>query len=173
MRLHCVRHMPVIQHGVCYGRNDVEVQPLTRQSAITQCVTRCDAIYASPSARCLTMAKAYAAGRLVVVDARLMEMSFGDWEGLSWANINRAAIDAWASNVRFFSTPNGESFDGLINRVEQWLTEIRRSPVSELMVFTHAGVIKSLHVLLLGQSSEQAAAFCVPHHQPVSFTLPS
>lgn len=173
MQLHCVRHMPVIQQGVCYGRNDVEVLPLTRQSGVIQCVTRCDAIYASPSARCLTMAKAYAAGRPVVVDARLMEMSFGDWEGRSWANINRAAIDAWASDVRFFRPPNGESFDELINRVEQWLTEIRHSPVNELMVFTHAGVIKSLHVLLLGESFEQAAALCVPHHQPVSFTLPS
>jgi probable phosphoglycerate mutase len=89
-------------------------------------------------------------------DARLKELSFGDWEGLTWAEVDRKypgarrirADDKWA-----FAPPGGESYADLTARVNAWLAERD----AEVFVVAHGGVARALMVLLAGVAPSIAA----------------
>ena len=96
-------------------------------------------------------------------DARLMEMSFGDWEGLTWDEIYEqfpTEMDAWGANWFAVAPPNGESAKMLELRVRDWLKSI--SPGRHL-VFTHAGVVRALRVISKTHSWENVMAVSVPY----------
>ncbi len=57
------------------------------------------------------------------IEPRLAELSFGRWEGLTYAEVR--ALDGAALAVRErdkwnFTTPDGESYAGLLARVRAW-----------------------------------------------------
>ena len=56
-------------------------------------------------------------------DARLMEMSFGDWEGLTFADLQAREARRWRERERDkwrFVPPGGESYAQLAARVRAW-----------------------------------------------------
>ena len=80
-------------------------------------------------------------------DARLAELSFGRWEGLTFAELKRDADavralatrehDKWA-----FVPPGGESYADLLACVRQWHATIARDTI----VVAHGGVARTLIV---------------------------
>jgi broad specificity phosphatase PhoE len=90
------------------------------------------------------------------LDARLQELSFGDWEGLTWreirareANMTRVrAQDKW-----MFVPPGGESYAMLAERVTPALADIKR----EAVVVAHGGVARVLLHLLGNVPPHQAS----------------
>jgi alpha-ribazole phosphatase len=152
-----VRH-PRVRGGTgrCYGRLDLpladpgrDIPPLI--AALVE--LRGAQIHTSPLARCRLVAEALAGdwGALPpLVDARLMEMDFGAWEGQAWDDVPRAALDAWAADLMGFSPPGGESGADLILRVsaawDQMTAEGR-----DLVVITHGGPLKVLAAFASGQ----------------------
>lgn len=169
MRLHCIRHSRPRISGICYGHKDIAVEPFELDLDIRQVVHSCTAIYSSPSLRCLEMAHVYAGDQPVAVDSRLMEMNFGEWEGIPWGEIPIDQLDDWVANVSRFAPPAGESFERLVARVSEWLNEVNVPSATEQVVFTHGGVIKALRVLALDECYELAANYCPPFHQVISF----
>ena len=92
-----------------------------------------------------------------------MEMNFGKWEGLSWDEVyNRypSEMDAWGMDWVNVAPPGGESAIGLEKRVGEWLGSL---PIGQHLVFTHAGVIRSLRVLLNSWTWADAMKAAVPH----------
>jgi broad specificity phosphatase PhoE len=90
------------------------------------------------------------------IDPRLMELTFGDWEGYTWRELR--AVDAGAVRARSrdkwnFVPPNGESYAMLHDRVAGWLEALGRPAV----VVSHGGVARVLTVLLAGANPEDAA----------------
>jgi probable phosphoglycerate mutase len=92
------------------------------------------------------------------VDERLKEISFGDWEG--WTNAEIAATDPGKIEDRYadkwdFIPPgeNGESYEILSWRVGSWLKDIDRPTVA----VCHGGVIRCIFKLT-GMLSKQTAA---------------
>lgn len=170
MKLHCIRHAPVVSTGICYGQRNVAVKTFKVKAEIRKVVGFSELIFSSPSLRCREMAIAYAREQGIIVDARLMEMSFGEWEGKAWSALPRSQLDIWANNVKDFTAPKGESFSKLVSRVNQWLNELPNNS-DNCTVFTHAGVVKALLVIINGCSFENAAVYEVPHHQLVSFDI--
>jgi broad specificity phosphatase PhoE len=90
------------------------------------------------------------------VDQRLIEMSFGDWDGLDFAHLQvqeaealkRRQLDPWR-----FSPPGGESFEQLQVRIGAWHTEVTRDTV----ITAHLGTARALQVHLGIETVESAA----------------
>jgi broad specificity phosphatase PhoE len=80
-------------------------------------------------------------------DARLMEMSFGRWEGFTYAELQAreaAALEARERDKWGFVLPGGESYARLEKRVQVWYEGIARASV----VSAHGGVCRALMALL-------------------------
>jgi broad specificity phosphatase PhoE len=89
------------------------------------------------------------------LDPRLMELSFGRWEGLVWPEVK--AIDPWAAKARegakwSFQPPGGESYAMLADRLRPWLDTISR----DTLVVSHGGVARVLFAMLGGQTTASA-----------------
>jgi probable phosphoglycerate mutase len=76
-------------------------------------------------------------------DARLMEMSFGRWEGFTFAELQAREAAALVERERDkwgFVLPGGESYAQLVVRVRAWYDSIERDTV----VSAHGGVCRAL-----------------------------
>jgi probable phosphoglycerate mutase len=91
-----------------------------------------------------------------LTDARLMEMSFGRWEGFTAAELEAREAQALAARERDkwnFALPGGESYAQLMIRVRAWYLTVERDAV----VSAHGGVARAL-IAHLGISLPQDAA---------------
>jgi broad specificity phosphatase PhoE len=80
-------------------------------------------------------------------DARLAELSFGRWEGLTFAELKRNPADVAALATREhdkwgFVPPGGESYADLLARVREWHASVARDTI----VVAHGGVARTLIV---------------------------
>jgi probable phosphoglycerate mutase len=76
-------------------------------------------------------------------DKRLIEISFGDWEGLTLPEIAARDADALAARERDkwgFTPPGGESYRDVTARVAAWYATVTQDTV----VTAHGGVARAL-----------------------------
>ena len=151
-KLYLVRHaQPAIAKGICYGCSDIAVEAKPEQDLINalRLTLPLDTLIASSSLqRCLSTANAlHAFGwQQPIVDDRLAEMDFGDWEGVPWNDIDRTQIDAWATDVLNYRPPGGESVKDVAARVLSAMADLTFD--EDVALITHAGVIQILTKLL-------------------------
>ncbi len=100
--------------------------------------------------------------RAPLVETRLLEMDFGDWEGRTWSDVPREQLDLWASDVAGYRMPGGESFVDVVARVGGALADLREPH----LIVTHGGVIRAAWHLLGGRTLTDAAA------QPIAYAAP-
>jgi probable phosphoglycerate mutase len=89
------------------------------------------------------------------IDDRLVEFTFGRWEGMTWPEVcvaepdlaRQREIDKWN-----FTPPGGESYAQLAQRLEPWLAEQHGPSV----VVSHGGVARALMALIGGLAKERA-----------------
>lgn len=154
MKLFLIRHTSLqVPSGICYGQSDIDVassfmdEALHTQQKILN--TQFDAIFTSPLQRCLKLANALNIGE-PIMDIRLMELNFGDWEMSAWDDIPRDIFDVWAHNYANLAPPNGETFSQLQQRGVHFLEEtLSHYPKGNIAIVTHGGMIRALlaHVL--------------------------
>jgi alpha-ribazole phosphatase len=150
MHIYLIRHPPPIDaDGLCYGRLDVAVDEQDLAAAAESIVGQIPAqtlasarIYCSPSSRCVGLARHIASPREPTAAEDLIEMSFGDWQGIRWDAIAQPEIDAWAKDLWGYRPGGGESAAMVATRWERWLHHIRRSDLGNVVAVTHAGVIR-------------------------------
>lgn len=105
-------------------------------------------IVASPLARCRAFAEELAArrGLPLAFDARLKEVGFGVWEGLTAADIEArtpGAIARFKADPVGARPPGAEALHDFLARVAAALDEtVAASPDEHLLVVCHAGVIR-------------------------------
>jgi probable phosphoglycerate mutase len=90
------------------------------------------------------------------LDPALKELSFGDWEGLTWAEIyarDPKGATARRANKWDFVPPKGESYAMLAQRLEPWLDSLN----ADAFVVSHGGVARALMTLIAGVRPEAAA----------------
>lgn len=92
------------------------------------------------------------------LDGRMVELSFGDWEGLTLGELedrDPERLRAREANKWDFLPPGSaaESYEILSWRIAAW----RKSLSSETVCVGHGGMIRSLHYLFAGWSGERAA----------------
>ncbi|CAM5763740.1 phosphoglycerate mutase [Labrys miyagiensis] len=90
------------------------------------------------------------------LDDRLKELTFGDWEGKTWAelrSIDRNMVKARSANKWDYVPPRGESYAMLRDRIAGWLKTVNQ----DLVVVSHGGVARVLLTLLTGMPGNEAA----------------
>ncbi|MFT3850190.1 MAG: alpha-ribazole phosphatase family protein [Propionivibrio sp.] len=176
MRLTLVRHTSVdVPKGVCYGKSDVSLAP-TFPSELELIRSRIggedfDAIFSSPLGRCRRLAEAMCGGRPIMVDHRLSELDFGDWEMADWDTVYASPVGKrWFAD---FNTrcPNGESFADQLARTRWFLASIRAVKAGNVLVLTHAGILRAMLCLLHGLTPEQAFDTPLAYGHVLSFDL--
>jgi broad specificity phosphatase PhoE len=91
-------------------------------------------------------------------DVRLLEMSFGRWEGYTAAELEINEAEAIAARERDkwnFALPGGESYARLLTRVRGWYETVARDTV----VSAHGGVARALIAHLGILPPNEAAAY--------------
>jgi broad specificity phosphatase PhoE len=121
-----------------------------------------DLILASPLLRARETARAVAGDRTIEFDARLAEMDYGRWEGLTYAQID--AIDAsyrarWEADPAGLRCPEGESGEDVALRARGFL--------EDLLAWAAPATEGQLVVLAVAHSSFNRILLCVAMGVPV------
>jgi probable phosphoglycerate mutase len=91
------------------------------------------------------------------LDDRLVELTFGAWEGLTWKEVRRAEPQLAALRERdkwnYVPPGGGESYAMLVDRVRPILDDLTRDTV----IVAHGGVARAFLALCCGISPRQAA----------------
>ncbi len=156
MDIYLIRHTQTdTVNGLCYGQSDVALADsfiaearLIREK-LPELSPDC-LIASSPLRRCTQLAQTF--GKPVKLDGRLQEVNFGDWENQRFDDIDAERLKIWTENFVTMSPPNGESFSDLCRRAGGFWDElVANKPAGQVLLVTHAGVIRALlaHILEL------------------------
>jgi len=102
------------------------------------------------------------------VDARLSELSFGEWEGRRFDDLEREdgpRFARWMCAFEVEAPPRGETVADLRMRLAAWVEERRRAEAVVLAI-THAGVIRMARSLALGIAFADVVTQEVEHLAP-------
>lgn len=105
-------------------------------------------VFTSDLQRSVTTARklAQAHGVPCISRTALRELDFGEWEGLTWQEIEKRDPDfavRWAAEFPRLSVPRGESFEEFEARALEELNYLKTEAAHRLIALvTHAGVIR-------------------------------
>lgn len=160
MSLWLVRHgKPLVAPGTCYGMLDLDAEPAATHAAavaLAEVVPRNAVVLSSPLRRCLQLAhslKQLRSDLPAEQESRLREMDFGDWEGVAWDTIPRAAVDAWTADFACHRFGGKESANEVLARVaEVWDSSLalQASQGRDVVWITHAGVAQAATLIARG-----------------------
>ena len=141
MQVFLIRHpRPLIGTGICYGQIDVDCEdPLPVATRLRTKLPKGIPVISSPLSRARKLAERLDPGTRI--DPRLSEINFGEWEGKSWDDIGREALEVWARDVLNFAPPGGESVARLQQRAIEFAVTLDMPRVA---LVTHAGIIRAL-----------------------------
>lgn len=92
------------------------------------------------------------------LDERLVELTFGSWEGMTWKEVRKAEPQLAALRERdkwnYVPPGGGESYAMLTDRIRPILDDLTRDTV----IVAHGGVARAFLSLCCGVSSRQAAS---------------
>ncbi len=114
------------------------------------------AIYSSDLSRAANTAQTIADFHSLEIkkDSRWRELSFGDWEGLTYQEMSAHSpnlFEAWMKDPLMISTPNGETLARLAERVKAAFDEIKEEHADQtVLVVAHSGSLQSLLAVTLG-----------------------
>lgn len=138
-----LRHTSVaVTPGVCYGATDVDLQPTfpTEVETIRENLQGIpfEAFFSSPLSRATRLAQAL--GYQPIIDPRLREQSFGDWEMQRYDQITDPQLEAWYQDYINVRPTGGESFAEVVQRVGSFIEEIRTLGPTHTLLFAHGGI---------------------------------
>lgn len=90
------------------------------------------------------------------IDERIKEYNFGSWENKDWNDIyasdeGKKWFDDYVNTV----CPQGESFRMMLERVAYFIDDLP-SGAENLLIVTHAGIIRAFLIILKGYTVGQA-----------------
>lgn len=154
MLFYCVRHGETEFNaaGRIQGQGDSLLSELGRRqcAAVARALrpARLEIVYSSPLRRAIDSAQCIAEelGLEVRVDARLMEIHAGVFQGLTWPEIERLhpeAARSWKSRDPEFRIPDGESRAEVQKRGRAVFAELREAPYKRVLVVAHGGLLSA------------------------------
>ena len=155
-RLILVRHGQTVWNklGTSQGQADIELSETGLEQAELLgknfAYPEVRAVYASPLKRAAATGRAIAAalGLEVVTCDELQEISFGDWEGLTYEEINSvwpSVHDGLFNRPDITACPNGEGFFSVQERAVSKLKElVEKHKGEDLVIAAHGGVNRTL-----------------------------
>lgn len=147
MEIFLIRHTtPLVEKGTCYGQTDLDVTDSFHAEANmikTHLPDSIVAVYSSPLQRCKKLAQHLFPHNPINLHNNLMELNCGSWEMQKWDDIPRHEIDPWMNDFVTVSTPKGESYIDLHQRVVACFQQISQLSGPSAIV-AHGGVIRSI-----------------------------
>lgn len=167
-----IRHAPVNSGGIIYGDNDVDCDcsnPVLFREVADRLPR--EALWVTNHLRRTRQtAEAFAAHAGLeladpLVEPRLAEQGFGDWQGLSHDELRtREEFDwhrFWIAPART-RPPGGESFADLMERVRQAMSDLlQQNAGRDIVCVAHGGTIRAALGVALGLEPERALRFAV------------
>ena len=152
MRISLLRHGKTEADGIYRGHTDVALTAhglAQMQQAYAGFSLPIDYLVSSQLQRCAQFAELIAPKEQL--DERFQEISFGDWDGKSRAEIwhkQPEAVSAFWNNPMESSPPNGESVSQLQSRSMEALHEHVACAITQkcehMLLVTHGGVIRAI-----------------------------
>jgi len=162
-RILFIRHAETEMAGRFCGHSDPDLNAQGRAQLMNLArllsAETIEEVYSSDLRRALSTAQAIAAARSIPLSLRpaLREIAFGQWEGLSWAQIEQRFPEysrEWAAGYPLLPAPEGEEFHAFESRVlEEVHRLLDRGPIA---VVTHAGALRVVLQHLCGCSEREA-----------------
>ncbi|MCD8194304.1 MAG: alpha-ribazole phosphatase, partial [Tannerellaceae bacterium] len=161
MNIYFVRHTSVnVPKGYIYGHTDVPLRETFEAEA--KLVKKrlqplnFDQVWCSPLSRCVYLAT-YCGYGDAIREERLKELDFGKWEMSMWDEISKEPYaKRWFENWIHLSTPGGEAFIDMYNRLAEFLSEIRQSGLKQVCLFTHGGILTAARIYAGNYPIEEA-----------------
>ncbi|MBS1548548.1 MAG: alpha-ribazole phosphatase [Bacteroidetes bacterium] len=170
MQVYLIRHTEVsVSDGLCYGKLDVPLKENFLEDFIkirNKLPVNIEKVLTSPSSRCVKLANYL--NDHPVLDRRLLEMNFGDWEGKHWSEID---AQSWFDDYVNQPTPDGESFVQLYHRVQSFLMDLRELNGKSVVIITHAGVIRCILALILNVPLEHVFKLKIHFGQVITMEI--
>ncbi len=170
--LFLIRHaeVEVRYQGIFGGTIDMNISPRGHEQAAALAIylkqKTLAAIYASPMKRVqqtLTPVLQKNGVPKPTILPNLHEMDFGDWTGLTFAEVqNKFGVSAssWLDQLGSGAIPNAENATTCRARIEPCVREIlQRHPGQRVAVFCHGGVIRQVLAILLDLPLPKTAGF--------------
>ncbi|HEX5219421.1 MAG TPA: histidine phosphatase family protein [Verrucomicrobiae bacterium] len=169
--LYLIRHAEVeaSYQGVFGGRIDMDISPRGHEqaAALARYLKRkkFDAIYASPMKRVQQTLSPYAnnGGPKPVLIDNFREVHFGDWTGLTFAQVLErfgARASSWLDQLVAGTIPHAETAAAYRNRIEPPVREIlKKHSGQHVAVFCHGGVIRQILSILIEIPLARTAGF--------------
>lgn len=157
MKLTLIRHTKVlVPVGICYGQTDVSLtDSYEEEKAAIRAqleTNRFDQVFSSPLSRCKRLAEDLFSSRSVLLDDRLKELDFGEWEGQHWDAIYQTSEGKhWMDHYLVEPCLGGESYPGFRSRINSFLDELKKNASENVAAFTHNGVIRLVKSILEDQ----------------------
>jgi alpha-ribazole phosphatase len=101
-------------------------------------------VYSSPLTRCHRLAARLASGTEILLDDRLKELHFGNWEMKRWEEIPAEELNPWMQDFVNVSASGGENFQNLYERSGAFFDELIKSGHKQVVVVSHAGAIRAI-----------------------------
>jgi len=168
-----IRHAPVEDHGGrIYGQNDLAADCRDPALfAVLAATLPAGALWlTTPLRRTRQTAEAlFAAGAPVPRELRqepaFLEQHFGDWQGLTYAELENlrdgAAHRFWHAPATE-TPPGGESFADVVGRVAEAMRRINAAEAGrDIVVVAHGGSIRAALAHVLGIAPERALGFAI------------
>ena len=154
MEIYLIRHTHVaVEKSVCYGQSDValadtfhdELAEIKNKLSLTKAYT----IYSSPLQRSLKLAEHLDVSVQPVIDNRLMELNFGNWELKKWDKIKQEELNIWMNDFVNYPCPGGESYKDLYKRSSDFFNQCISRQHQQVLIIAHGGIIRSILSLIL------------------------
>lgn len=178
MEIYLIRHTtPEIEKGICYGQSDLplatsfqtELQELLKQHPS---LNNPHTIYSSPLQRCKLLAEELHS-TAIQYDVRLQELNFGDWELQPWDDIDQNQLKPWMEDFVNSPCPNGESFIDLYQRVLSFKDDLLLTQNENVIIITHAGVIRSFLSYVNNTPLNEAFEYKVAYGEVIQLNIPT
>jgi len=168
-RLVLVRHAPTAatERGAFGADEPITGAGRSAAQALSRHLPAPAIVFSSPLLRARQTAEA--AGRRAELDPALAECRFGDWEGLTFAQLQQQEPERlrdWLRDPQA-APPGGESLTAFAGRVAHWLSRTVANATDTMIAFTHGGVVKAAVVAAL---ATPLAAFWQLGVAPLSIT---
>ena len=169
-RIYLLRHGQVdgYQEKRYNGQINVQLTETGKEQSarITACLSSIalDAVYSSDLGRSRYCARLIAEshGLAVFAEETLREISFGDWEGRTWVELQKTYAQDWQRRLQDltnYQVPGGESLQDAANRIRPAIRRIlARHPGGVVALVAHGGVNRIILLDAIGASLEQAFA---------------
>jgi alpha-ribazole phosphatase len=140
-----IRHTPPdVKKGVCYGQSDLDLRGNTDfyfETVRKNLPKSSLPIFSSPLRRCSDLGE-FLNQKNLTLDPRLKEIDFGDWELKEWDSIPKEEISPWYADYLNISPPKGESFNQLLDRVEQFYEDTLLNLKESSIIISHHGPLR-------------------------------